>query len=93
MVLTTTSGCVRIISLVFVVVLVPPSLMFSSNAGGDGWRGGIIFVEGSSATGRGGGGGVGAFLVSGSSSNVGIAIAVTAMAGIALAATLVYSHR
>ncbi|KAM7494396.1 hypothetical protein LguiB_029005 [Lonicera macranthoides] len=97
MVLTTTSGGVRIISLVFAVVaavvLAPHSLMFSSNAGGNGWRGGIIFVEGSSATGRGGGGGVGAFLISGSSSNVGIAIAVTAMAGIALAATLVYSHR
>ncbi|KAM7491530.1 hypothetical protein LguiA_034451 [Lonicera macranthoides] len=96
MVLTTTSGGVRIISLVVAVVaavvLAPHSLMFSSNAGGNGWRGGIIFVEGSSATGRGGGGGVGAFLISGSSSNVGIAIAVTAMAGIALAATLVYSH-
>ncbi|CAL5356360.1 unnamed protein product [Camellia sinensis] len=56
---------------------------------GDGRREGIIFVEASS--GRTG------FLSTGAGgfwpSNVGIALAVTAMAGLALAATLVYSRR
>ncbi|KAK3030679.1 hypothetical protein RJ639_035883 [Escallonia herrerae] len=53
--------------------------------------GGIIFVEGG-GSGRSNGGG-GFWIGGGSPSNVGIAIAVTAMAGLALAATLVYSHR
>ncbi|KAK2981919.1 hypothetical protein RJ640_019139 [Escallonia rubra] len=52
--------------------------------------GGIIFVEGG-GSGRSNGGG-GSWIGGGSPSNVGIAIAVTAMAGLALAATLVYSH-
>ncbi|CAK9178160.1 unnamed protein product [Ilex paraguariensis] len=73
-------------------------------SGGDGRRrgGAIIFVEGTgSGNGRSGGifglvGGGGGFLGIGgvgSPPNVGIALAVTAMAGLALAATLVYSHR
>ncbi|KAK3018826.1 hypothetical protein RJ639_003454 [Escallonia herrerae] len=53
--------------------------------------GGIIFVEGG-GSGRSNGGG-GFWIGGGSPSNVGIAIALTAMAGLALAATLVYSHR
>ncbi|KAL3647025.1 hypothetical protein CASFOL_007993 [Castilleja foliolosa] len=54
--------------------------------GGDGRRGIVLFTEAS-----GGSGGGGSALVV-SSSNVGIAIVVTAMAGLALAATLVYSR-
>lgn len=60
----------------------------------------IIFAEASGSGGGGGGGsglgGAGTHWVSvggTSPSNVGIAVAVTAMAGIALAATLVYSRR
>lgn len=77
------------------------SLMYNFFSGGDGRRGGIIFVEGKGGSGGGGagGGGFGGFWITGggggaaSGSNVGIAIAVTAMAGIAVAATLVYSRR
>ncbi|KAL3499156.1 hypothetical protein ACH5RR_038249 [Cinchona calisaya] len=72
-------------------------LMFDIFSGGDGRRrGGIIgiFAE---AGGGGGGGGAG-FWASSSTvglpvSNVGIAVLVTAMAGLALAATVVYSRR
>lgn len=53
----------------------------STSGGGSARTGGFI-----------GGGGFG-FWASYSPSNVGIAVAVTAMAGIALAATLVYSYR
>ncbi|KAH7839245.1 hypothetical protein Vadar_001681 [Vaccinium darrowii] len=69
-------------------------------SGGNGRRGGIVFVEGSSGSnsgsGRSGGllgGGGGGFWSTNSPSNVGIAVAVTAMAGLALAATVVYSRR
>ncbi|PIA48807.1 hypothetical protein AQUCO_01300023v1 [Aquilegia coerulea] len=53
----------------------------------------LLLVEGSNGGGigsRNGGGGILSRVIP---SNVGIAVAVTAMAGIALAATLVYSHR
>ncbi|KAK6122538.1 hypothetical protein DH2020_043716 [Rehmannia glutinosa] len=63
------------------------SLMHEIFPGGDGWRRIVIFAE---ASGGSGGGGSGIFATS---SNVGLAIAVTAMAGFALAATLVYSRR
>lgn len=70
--------------------------------GADGWKW-IVFAEAS--TGGGGGGGrsgslIGASVGGGSGfwswtapPNVGLAVAVTAMAGIALAATVVYSRR
>ncbi|KAK9275672.1 hypothetical protein L1049_022939 [Liquidambar formosana] len=87
----------RVAKGVTVISLVALSLMFVSG-GGDG-RGWIVFVEGST-TGSGGGarsgsilGGGGGVWSLGSPSNVGIAIAVTAMAGLALAATFVYSRR
>ncbi|KAI4312654.1 hypothetical protein MLD38_037457 [Melastoma candidum] len=62
---------------------------------------GISVVEASTGGGRrissliggGGAGGGGGFWSSSAGSNVGLAVAVTAMAGIALAATLVYSRR
>lgn len=92
----TKTNPVRVVS---PVVLVALSLMFFFS-GGNGRRGGIIFVEagsGSSGGGRNGGifggGGGGGFWSPGSPSNVGIAVAVTAMAGLALAATVVYSRR
>lgn len=91
----TTTNPVRVVSLVLVALF----LMFFFS-GGNGRRGGIIFVEagsGSSGGGRNGGifggGGGGGFWSPGSPSNVGIAVAVTAMAGLALAATVVYSRR
>ncbi|XP_038678563.1 small G protein signaling modulator 2-like isoform X2 [Tripterygium wilfordii] len=65
------------------------SLMLFSLSGGVGagsWKW-IAFAE---ASGSGGGGGWG---LVGAPSNVGIAIAVTAMAGLALAATVVYTRR
>ncbi|KAF8028030.1 hypothetical protein BT93_E0827 [Corymbia citriodora subsp. variegata] len=80
-------------------------LLFTTGFGGGGNDGGaswILFVEGSGSGGSGGGGSVGAGTGGGGGfwssvaapSNVGtIAIAVTAMAGLALAATLVYSRR
>ncbi|KAK4423111.1 hypothetical protein Salat_1893700 [Sesamum alatum] len=64
------------------------SLMHQIFPGGDGRRRITIFAEASGGLGGGGNG----FFAS-SSSNVGIAIAVTAMAGLALAATIVYSSR
>lgn len=76
--------------------------MFDIFSGGDGRRrGGIIsiFAEAGGGGGGGGGGSGGGFWGSSSSSvglpasNVGLAIAVTAMAGLALAATVVYSRR
>ncbi|KAF3434196.1 hypothetical protein FNV43_RR25299 [Rhamnella rubrinervis] len=71
----------------------------SGGSGGDG-QGWIVFAEGSSGGSSAGtrsysflGGGGGGFWGSAAPSNVGIAVAVTAMAGIALAATVVYSRR
>ena len=66
---------------------------------GDDRRQWIVFAEGSSTGGGGrsggasliGGGGTG-FWAWTAPSNVGLAVAVTAMAGIALAATVVYSR-
>ncbi|XP_059640360.1 rab GTPase-activating protein 22-like isoform X1 [Cornus florida] len=90
----TTSEGVTVILTVVVVF----SFMFIFSGGDGRTGGGIIFVEGSTGSGRngalfGGAGGGGGFWATGSPSNVGIAVAVTAMAGLALAATLVYSHR
>ncbi|XP_007039398.2 PREDICTED: small G protein signaling modulator 2 isoform X1 [Theobroma cacao] len=67
-------------------------LFFSSDDAAFGkW---ILFAEASTGTGGGGGGGGGGFWSSYSAVSLsGIAIAVTAMAGIALAATVVYSRR
>ncbi|KAL6349201.1 hypothetical protein AAG906_033857 [Vitis piasezkii] len=69
-------------------------------SGGDGRRSWIVFAQGSSGGGGGSGGrsvgligGGGGFWASTAPSNVGIAIAVTAMAGLALAATVVYTRR
>lgn len=63
------------------------SLMHEIFPAADGRRKIIIFAEASGGSGGGGSG------ILASSSNVGIAIAVTAMAGLALTATLVYSSR
>lgn len=66
--------------------------------GGDDRRQWIVFAEGSSTGGGrsgsliGGGVGGGGFWAWTAPSNVGLAVAVTAMAGIALAATVVYSR-
>ena len=69
--------------------------------GGDDRRQWIVFAEGSSTSGGRsgsligggvGGGGTGGFWAWTAPSNVGLAVAVTAMAGIALAATVVYSR-
>lgn len=84
----------------FLLVLIF-SLMFGVFSGGDGRRTGYGFVEGAVGKSDGGsgailwitGGGVGASGGYGSQSNVGIAIAMTVMAGLAVAATLVYSNR
>ncbi|KAL3499088.1 hypothetical protein ACH5RR_041820 [Cinchona calisaya] len=82
-----------------VVVLFILLLMFDIFSGGDGSRrGGIISIFAEAAGGGGGGGGGGiwgssSFRVGLPASNVGIAIVVTAMAGLALAATVVYSRR
>lgn len=61
-------------------------LIFTS---GDGW---ITFADGSNGAGSSGGSGFW-LTAAAPTSNVGIAILVTAMAGIALAATVVYSQR
>lgn len=62
-------------------------LIFTTGSGGK-W---IVFAE---ASGGGGGGGGGGFWYPAVlTTNVGLAIAVTAMAGLALAATVLYSHR
>ncbi|KAK1564297.1 hypothetical protein Q3G72_027425 [Acer saccharum] len=59
--------------------------------GGDKW---ITFADASSGSGAGGGFSAGGFWYAATpTSNVGIAVIVTAMAGIALAATVAYSHR
>ncbi|XP_071917400.1 rab GTPase-activating protein 22-like [Coffea arabica] len=72
-------------------------LMFDIFSGGDGRRrGGIIGIFAEAGGGGGGGGGFWGFPSSSvglPASNVGIAIVVTAMAGLALAATVVYSRR
>lgn len=73
--------------------------MFDLFSVGDGRRRGwiftSIFAEAAGGGGGGGGAGGGAFWGTSSlpASNVGIAIIVTAMAGLALAATVVYSRR
>ncbi|KAL5831397.1 hypothetical protein ACOSQ4_016751 [Xanthoceras sorbifolium] len=68
-----------------------PLLMLVFFTSGDKW---ITFADGSSGNGAGGGFGGGSFWYAAApTSNVGIAIVVTAMAGIALAATVAYSHR
>lgn len=78
---------------VTVATLFFSSLMFDFFSDG----GHVFFAEASGGAGGGGGfGAAGVHWVSGgggSPSNVGIAVAVTAMAGLALAATLVYSRR
>ncbi|XAR70091.1 hypothetical protein NMG60_11026842 [Bertholletia excelsa] len=83
---------VRVISVAAALAALPWMFIFS---GGDGRKGGIIFVEGSTGARSGGlfaiGGG--GYWGSGSPFNVGIAVAVTAMAGLALAATVVYARR
>ncbi|KAH8513167.1 hypothetical protein H0E87_006457 [Populus deltoides] len=83
-----------------VISVISLLMLFSSSAGGGAFWKWIVFAEastGNTGTGRNGWvvGGVGGGLwgAATSSSNVGIAIAVTAMAGIALAATVVYSRR
>ncbi|KAL6566223.1 hypothetical protein OROGR_001838 [Orobanche gracilis] len=63
------------------------SLMHEIFPGGDDRHRIVIFAAASGGSVGGGSG------LLGSSSNVGIAIAVTAMAGLALAVTLVYSRR
>lgn len=71
--------------------------MFWWNSGGNGRRGSVSVEGGSNGGGSSSrgivGGGGGGFWGVAPPSNVGIAIAVTAMAGLALAATLLYSHR
>ncbi|KAF5800917.1 putative Rab-GTPase-TBC domain-containing protein [Helianthus annuus] len=93
---TTRSKSNLLLSLLLVFAL---SLLFDVFSGGDDRRTCFGFVEGKSdggvgavfwLTGGGGGGGSGGH---GSQSNVGIAIAVTVMAGLAVAATIVYSNR
>ncbi|KAJ0666043.1 hypothetical protein HanPI659440_Chr17g0662541 [Helianthus annuus] len=88
-----------VISLLLVLIC---SLMFDLFSGGDARRGSYGFVDGKSdggvgvvfwMTGGGVGGGSGGGYGYGSQSNAGIAIAVTVMAGLAVAATLVYSNR
>lgn len=77
-----------------------PLMLFSwFNTVGNGQRS-IFFAESSTSGGGGGGrsvningGGSSGFWASSSPSNVGIAVAVTVMAGLALAATLIYSRR
>lgn len=63
-------------------------LILTTGSGGK-W---IVFAE-ASGGGGGGGGGVGFWYPAVLTTNVGLAIAVTAMAGLALAATVLYSHR
>ncbi|XP_011070380.1 small G protein signaling modulator 1 isoform X2 [Sesamum indicum] len=77
----------RVLAVLASAVVVLVSLMHQIFPGGDGRRRITIFAE---ASGGLGGGGSGLFA---SSSNGEIAIAVTAMAGLALAATIVYSSR
>ncbi|KAJ0630789.1 putative Rab-GTPase-TBC domain-containing protein [Helianthus annuus] len=88
-----------VISLLLVLIC---SLMFDLFSGGDARRRSYGFVDGKSdggvgvvfwMTGGGVGGGSGGGYGYGSQSNAGIAIAVTVMAGLAVAATLVYSNR
>ncbi|CAI9276640.1 unnamed protein product [Lactuca saligna] len=83
----------------FLLVLIF-SLIFNVFSGGDGRRTRYGFVEGAIGKSDGGSGaifyitdgGIGASGGSRSQSNVGIAIAMTVMAGLAVAATLVYSN-
>ncbi|KAJ0779055.1 putative Rab-GTPase-TBC domain-containing protein [Helianthus annuus] len=94
---TTRSKTNLLLSLLLVFAL---SLLFDVFSGGDDRRTFFGFVEGKSDGGvgavfwlTGGGGGGGGSGGHGSQSNVGIAIAVTVMAGLAVAATIVYSNR
>lgn len=68
-------------------------LFLSTGDGIEGLRKWILFAEASTAGGGGGGGGGGFWSYYSVVSPSGVAIAVTAMAGIALAATIVYSRR
>ncbi|KAL5726787.1 hypothetical protein ACHQM5_000045 [Ranunculus cassubicifolius] len=90
MVATPTSSAEAAILALLVVVV--PSMIWWNSAAGNGRTGGglFLFVEGSSGGGGRSGGGLWSNVAP---TNVGIAVAVTAMAGIALAATLVYSRR
>ncbi|XP_023770322.1 rab GTPase-activating protein 22 isoform X1 [Lactuca sativa] len=98
---TTTRRRNKVNNLISFLLVLLFSLMFDVFSGGDGRRTGYGFVEGAVGKSDGGsgaifwitGGGVGASGASGSQSNVGIAIAMTVMAGLAVAATLVYSNR
>lgn len=96
--ITITTSKANTVILLLLIFLFP--LMFDFFSGGDGHRTRVGFVDG--AVGK-NDGGIGAiFWITGSTgnggghnsqSNVGIAIAVTVMAGLAVAATLVYSNR
>ncbi|KAI3812830.1 hypothetical protein L1987_17542 [Smallanthus sonchifolius] len=84
-----------LISLLLVLIF---SFLFDVFSGGDVRRTGFGFVEGAFGKSDGGVGDIfwmtgGGSRGYGSQSNVGIAVAVTVMAGLAVAATLVYSNR
>lgn len=96
---TTTRRRSKVNNLISFLLVLLFSLMFDVFSGGDGRRTGYGFVEG--AVGKSDGGSGASFWITGggasggygSQSNVGIAIAMTVMAGLAVAATLVYSNR
>ncbi|KAG2676954.1 hypothetical protein I3843_12G077200 [Carya illinoinensis] len=67
-------------------------ILFLSSGGCADGKGWILLVEGSGGGGTGGGSGFG-FWASAAASNVGITIAVTAIVGLALTGTVVYSRR
>lgn len=83
-------GARRVISLIVATSLM---LLFTTGIGGVYSGKWILFVEGGSAGGGGGGRSGGFWSSAAAPSNVGIAIAVTAVAGLALAVTVVYSRR
>ncbi|KAJ6714272.1 TBC1 DOMAIN FAMILY MEMBER GTPASE-ACTIVATING PROTEIN [Salix viminalis] len=83
-----------------VIFVISPFMLFSFSTGGGVFSKWVVFAEastGSAGSGRNGwiagGAGGGFWGTATAPSNVGIAIAVTAMAGIALAGTFVYSRR
>ncbi|OVA14761.1 Rab-GTPase-TBC domain [Macleaya cordata] len=81
-----------VISVLLLLVVVPSMFPWNSGSNGRGGAGGFLFVAGGSGGGIVGGRG-GGFWSTVAPSNVGIAVAVTAMAGLALVATVVYSRR
>ncbi|KAD3641429.1 hypothetical protein R6Q59_004008 [Mikania micrantha] len=100
--LTTTRRRIKVNILISSLLVLSFSLMLDVFSGGDVRRRGFGFVEGAFGKSDGGvgavfwmtGGGVGGNSGGyGSQSNVGIAVAVTVMAGIAVVATVVYSNR